>query len=56
LGIKLPPWQNFLVRYGAGISLLTPITKWKYWNVFAWLAIVLGIIGWVVFLYFFPIH
>jgi hypothetical protein len=48
------PFHNLFIRYGAGFELLAPLAKMKWWNAFAWASIVVGIAGWVVFLYFFP--
>ncbi len=56
VGIKLSHFYNLFVRYGAGTGIFTPITKLKCWNVIAWVSIVAGIAGWIVFLYFFPLN
>jgi hypothetical protein len=47
-------FRNLFVRYGTGLHLLMPLTKGAWWNAFAWTSIVLGVIGWAIFLYFFP--
>jgi hypothetical protein len=47
-------FHNLFIRYGAGLNLLVPLTKVKWWNAFAWTSIVLGVAGWALFLYFFP--
>jgi hypothetical protein len=55
LGLKISHLQTIFVRYGAGFGLFAPLTKLKWWNAFAWASIVLGVAGWIAFLYFFPV-
>ncbi|HMF79575.1 MAG TPA: hypothetical protein VK604_28190 [Bryobacteraceae bacterium] len=51
---KASHFHNLFVRYGAGFSLFAPLINLKFWNAIAWTSIVLGVAGWIVFLYFFP--
>lgn len=55
MSIKRSQLQTIFVRYGAGVHLFAPLTKLKSWNLIAWTSIVLGVAGWIVFLYFFPV-
>jgi len=42
---------NVFVRYGSGAERWRPLTETKWWNAACWTLIVVGIIGWVVFLF-----
>lgn len=42
---------DFFVRYGAGADHLRPITQSKWWNAFSWTMIVVGLIGWAIFIF-----
>jgi hypothetical protein len=44
-------WIELFVRYGAGAEHFAPITVTKWWNAALWCLIVLGVIGWAVFLF-----
>jgi hypothetical protein len=39
-------FEHLFLRYGAGSRMFSPITRWRHFNVVAWTAIGLGIIGW----------
>jgi hypothetical protein len=44
-------FTHVFVRYGAGTDYLLPLTKTKWWNIASWIMIVVGIIGWAVFIF-----
>ena len=39
------------VRYGSGADRLRPFTQTKWWNAFSWVMIVVGIVGWAIFIF-----
>jgi hypothetical protein len=39
------------VRYGSGADHLRPLTKTKWWGTASWILIVVGIVGWAVFIF-----
>ena len=39
------------VRYGSGADRLRPVTQTKWWNTFSWVMIVVGLVGWAVFIF-----
>jgi hypothetical protein len=39
------------VRYGAGADYLQAITKTKWWGTISWILIVVGVIGWAIFIF-----
>jgi hypothetical protein len=41
---------HFFVRYGAGADYLKALTARKAWNWIAWALIILGVVGWIMFL------
>ena len=45
-------FEHFFLRYGAGAELFAPLTRSRHWNTFCWTLIVLGILGWIVALWF----
>jgi hypothetical protein len=44
-------WTHVFVRYGSGAEWLRPITQTKWWNTASWVLIVMGLIGWAVFIF-----
>lgn len=44
---RKPFFEHFFVQYGAGAHLFGPLTRWRYWNRFCWIVIVVGILGWI---------
>jgi hypothetical protein len=39
------------VRYGSGAELLKPLTRTKWWNTASWILIVVGLVGWAIFIF-----
>lgn len=46
--------ERWFVRFGAGAHLLEPVTKSRYWNIFCWTVIALGIVGWGILFWIVP--
>jgi hypothetical protein len=42
---------HVFVRYGSGAEYLRPITQTKWWNAACWILIVVGMLGWAVFIF-----
>jgi len=42
---------DIFVRYGAGAQHVRTLTSKKWWNTVSWCLIVLGLIGWAVFIF-----
>jgi len=42
---------NGLIRYGAGADRLRPIMQTSWWNAASWVLIVVGLIGWAIFIF-----
>jgi hypothetical protein len=47
-------FERLFLRFGAGAYLLEPLIKSRYWNVFCWTLITLGIIGWIILFWILP--
>jgi len=45
-------FEHFVLHYGAGAEIFAPLTRSRFWNTFCWTMIVLGVLGWVVALWF----
>lgn len=42
---------HVFIRYGSGSERLQNITKTKWWSTFSWVMIVVGLVGWAVFIF-----
>jgi hypothetical protein len=42
---------QMFVRYGSGSERLRPITQTKWWNTFSWVLIIVGLVGWAIFIF-----
>jgi len=42
---------NGFIRYGSGAERLRPITQTGWWNAASWVLIVVGLIGWAIFIF-----
>jgi hypothetical protein len=42
---------HVFVRYGSAADHWRPITQTKWWNTASWVLIVVGIVGWAVFIF-----
>jgi hypothetical protein len=45
-------FEHFFVHYGAGAQIFAPLIRARFWNTFCWIMIALGIVGWIVALWF----
>ncbi len=45
-------FEHCFLHYGAGAEIFAPLTRSRLWNTFCWTMIVLGVLGWVVALWF----
>jgi hypothetical protein len=45
-------FETIFLRYGAGSPLFHPLTRNKFWNLICWTLIVVGVIGWILALWF----
>jgi hypothetical protein len=45
-------FETVFLRYGAGSHVFHPLTRNKFWNAICWTLIVLGVIGWILALWF----
>jgi hypothetical protein len=53
-GIRQRIFHDFFVTYGAGSAYLERFTRSKAWNLISWVLIVIGVLGWVAFLFWKP--
>jgi hypothetical protein len=42
---------NAFVRYGSGADKLRPLTQTKWWDTASWVLIVVGLVGWAIFIF-----
>jgi hypothetical protein len=45
-------FEHLFLQYGGGARYFKSLTSYRFWNRFCWTAIVLGILGWAVGLWF----
>ena len=45
-------FEHLFLRYGAGAHLFKPFTSNRFWNRLAWILVVLGVLGWILALWF----
>ena len=45
-------FEHFFVHYGAGAQIFAPLIRARFWNTFCWIMIAVGILGWIVALWF----
>lgn len=49
-------FSHLFLRYGAGAEWFKPVTGWRLFNRVSWIAIILGIIGWGIFVWYLRTH
>jgi hypothetical protein len=42
---------HVFVRYGSGAEFLRGLTRKKWWGTASWILIVVGLIGWAIFIF-----
>jgi hypothetical protein len=48
--------EHLFLRHGAGSDVFKPIIESRWFNVVSWILIVLGVIGWMFFVWFLHTH
>jgi hypothetical protein len=49
-------FEHLFLRYGAGSALFRPLIKLRCYNAIAWVTIGLGIIAWIILLWYLRTH
>lgn len=48
LGGRRAWFEHLFLRYGAGAHVFQPLTRSRFWNLVSWVAICMGVVGWIV--------
>ena len=45
-------FEHLFLHYGVGGQVFAPLVRYKHWNTICWVVIGLGIVGWIIALWY----